>query len=159
AAKKRLADRDQMLRDFKMQNLGELPEQQSGNLAIMTSLQTQLQNTMASMSRAQEQRAYLESLLSGYQVLAARNTPVLPGTTTDLSPTASPIDIAQNNLIKLQAERAKLTAHYTPTHPDVIAIEHEITWAQTALEQLRASLPKTPGSDKPATEPSPSPSP
>jgi polysaccharide chain length determinant protein (PEP-CTERM system associated) len=141
AAKKKLADQEQRLRDFKMQNLGELPEQQSGNLAILTSLQTQLQNTMAAMSRAQEQRAYLESLLSGYQALSVRNAP-LPGT-SDVNPVASPIDIAQSDLAKLQAEKAMLLSRYRPTHPDVIAKEQEIASAETALERLKANASKT----------------
>src|SRR5205085_10355870 len=56
AAKKKLEVQEDRLREFKLQHLGELPEQQQGNLGILTSLQTQLQNTMASMSRAQQQR-------------------------------------------------------------------------------------------------------
>lgn len=138
AAKKRLADQEQRLRDFKMQNLGELPEQQPGNLAIMASLQSQLQNSMATLSRAQEQRAYLESLLSNYAALSARHAP-LPGSSNSEANTAvSPVDLAQSNLIKLQAERAKLLGRFTSTHPDVVAIEHEVAWAETALARLKA---------------------
>ena len=43
--------------------MGELPEQQQGNLGILTGLQGQLQNTMAGMNRAQQQRALLQAQL------------------------------------------------------------------------------------------------
>ncbi|MGA9058308.1 MAG: Wzz/FepE/Etk N-terminal domain-containing protein, partial [Terriglobia bacterium] len=43
AAKAKLADQEQKLKDFKMQYLGSLPEQQQGNLAILASIQSQLQ--------------------------------------------------------------------------------------------------------------------
>ncbi len=36
---------EERLKDFKMQNLGELPEQQQGNLQILSGLQMQLQST------------------------------------------------------------------------------------------------------------------
>ena len=54
--KKRLDEQEQRLRDFKLRYVGELPEQQPGNLGILTGLQGQLQNTMASLNRAQQQR-------------------------------------------------------------------------------------------------------
>jgi polysaccharide chain length determinant protein (PEP-CTERM system associated) len=141
AAQKNLANQEQRLRDFKMQYLGELPEQQSGNLAILTSLQTQLQNTEAAMSRAQEHRAYLESLLSGYKALSARNVP-LAGS-SDVNVTFSPIEAAQNDLAKLQAERATLLSRYRPSHPDVRAKEQEIASATATLDHLQAQTPKT----------------
>ena len=68
ATKNRLSEAEEQVRSFKMQNLGELPEQQQGNLAILSGLQSQLQNTMSSLSRAQEQREYLKSL-SAYRAL------------------------------------------------------------------------------------------
>ena len=45
ATKTKLADAEDQVRAFKMQHLGELPEQQAGNLAIMAGLQSQLQST------------------------------------------------------------------------------------------------------------------
>ena len=63
-AKQTLTEHEQRLRDFKMQYLGELPEQQQGNLGILTGLETQLDNVMSNRNHAQQQRLYLESLLS-----------------------------------------------------------------------------------------------
>lgn len=65
SAKAKLDEAEQRLRDFKIGSLGELPEQQAGNVQVLAGLQAQLQNTMASISRAQQQRSYLQSLAQG----------------------------------------------------------------------------------------------
>src|SRR5258708_760493 len=51
SARAKLTEQEQRLREFKMQYLGELPEQQAGNLGILSSLQSQLQNTSSNLSR------------------------------------------------------------------------------------------------------------
>jgi polysaccharide chain length determinant protein (PEP-CTERM system associated) len=63
SAKVKLTEQEKLLGKYKMGYLGELPEQQQGNLQILSGLQTQLQNTMASVSRAQQQHLYLNSLV------------------------------------------------------------------------------------------------
>ena len=55
---------EEKVRDFKAQYLGELPEQQQGNLAIFNGAQLQLQNLENSLDRSQQQRVYIESLIS-----------------------------------------------------------------------------------------------
>jgi protein tyrosine kinase modulator len=134
-AKKKLEIQEQRVRDFKMQYLGELPEQQQGNLGVLSSLLSQLQSTTASLSRAQEQRVYLESLLNGYQAMASRDVP-LPGGT--VSRTLSPLETAQADLSRLRTEKANLLLRFTPQHPDVIKINRDISAAEATLERLRA---------------------
>lgn len=80
--KGKLTLQEARLKDFKMQHLGELPEQQQSNLAILGTLQAQIQNVVSNRGRAQQQRAYLESLLTNYRNFAARGSPppqVQPG--------------------------------------------------------------------------------
>jgi polysaccharide chain length determinant protein (PEP-CTERM system associated) len=135
----KLNEQEQRLREFKMQHLGELPEQQAGNLAILTGLQTQLQNTMAGLSRAQQQKVYLESLLSGYRSLAARGSslPGVPG-----AHSATPLENAQKELDRLESQRDVLLGRYTPEHPDVVEVEGEIRKQKANIEHLK-SLPAT----------------
>ena len=106
AARIKLAEADEQVRAFKMQHLGELPEQQAGNLAIMTGLQSQLQNTMTGLSRAEEQRQYLESL-SDYR-------------------TQDRAERITNDLNRLKSEKAKLLDTYTPQYPGVIKLNEKI---------------------------------
>lgn len=63
AAKQKLQEQDDKRRAFKMQYLGELPEQQASNFGTLTDLRSQLQITLSNLSRAQQQRAALESSL------------------------------------------------------------------------------------------------
>jgi succinoglycan biosynthesis transport protein ExoP len=127
AARVRLADAEEQVRSFKMQHLGELPEQQAGNLAILAGLQSQLQNTMSALSRAQEQREYLDSLIE-YRALA--------------------ID---GELTRLKAQRAKLMSQYTPQYPTVVKIEQKIAETEVLLKTIRDVPP--PGDVKKVLEP------
>jgi succinoglycan biosynthesis transport protein ExoP len=113
AAKSKLTEAEEQVRGFKMQHLGELPEQQAGNLAIMAGLQSQLQNTMSSLSRAGEQREYLESL-SEYRSLTVAN-----------------------DLARLKSERAKLLDHYTPQYPAVVKLNEKIAETEASINTLR----------------------
>jgi succinoglycan biosynthesis transport protein ExoP len=115
ATKNRLSEAEEQVRSFKMQNLGELPEQQPGNLAILSGLQSQLQNTVSSLSRAQEQREYLKSL-STYRALTI-----------------------EGDLARLRAERATLLGRYTPQYPAVVKISEKIAQTEALLMTLRDS--------------------
>jgi succinoglycan biosynthesis transport protein ExoP len=76
SAKTKLDEQERHLRDFKMGSLGELPEQEQGNLQVLIGLQTQLQSTMTGLDRAQQQRLYLESLVRSdlARLVSERNT-------------------------------------------------------------------------------------
>lgn len=133
-----LAKKEQRLRDFKMANLGELPEQQQGNLQILDGLQMQLQNTNSALARANEQHAYLESLLGQYRNLTVA-TGASPGAV------ASPIQIAQAQLTHLRNERATLLGSYSPEYPDVKKIDNEITENEALLARLEKSASASQG--------------
>ena len=140
---KMLEVQEERLRDFKLQHIGELPEQQPGNLGILTGLQTQLSNTMASLERAQQNRALMQAQLeatprrrAGLDPVAA--TPV-PGSTNK---EITPLEAAQNDLALLQDTRATLLRKgYTPQHPDVLRNQREIARAEDTVKRLRATAP------------------
>jgi polysaccharide chain length determinant protein (PEP-CTERM system associated) len=125
--KSKLAAAEAQVRSFKMQNLGELPEQQQGNLAILSGLQSQLQSAMTSLSRAQEQREYLKSL-AGYRALTI-----------------------EGDLARLRSERAALLTTYTPEYSAVVKINEKIAQTETLLRTLRES--PSPGTAKAQAEP------
>ena len=122
-----LKQQESRVRDFKMRNLGELPEQQQGNLAILAGLHVQLQNTMAALGRAREQQAYLQSLLSQYQNLAAA------GVQASGTVTAGPTETIKAELTRLRDEKADLLARYTAKYPDVVKIDEEIKETEALL--------------------------
>ena len=141
-----LDKKEQRLRDFKMANLGELPEQQQGNLQILDGLQMQLQNTNAALSRANEQHAYLESLLGQYRNLTVA-TGVAPGTLN-----ASPVETVQAELTHLRTERATLLGSYSPEYPDVKKIDSEIVENEALLARLEKSTSASRGAGASSSE-------
>jgi polysaccharide chain length determinant protein (PEP-CTERM system associated) len=147
--KEKLADQEARLKDFKMQHLGELPEQQGSNLAILGTLQSQLQNVASSLGRAQQQKVYLESLLNGYRSFSARGMPV-PTSAVGSRPT-SPLEEARAELTRLQSKKATLLDSYTPDHPDVIKAETEIKRQQSLVESLKPKDSAKAGDASPAS--------
>jgi polysaccharide chain length determinant protein (PEP-CTERM system associated) len=153
---KELQAQEQRLAQFKLQHVGELPEQQQGNLGILTGLQGQLQNTMASLNRAQQQRTLLQAQLEATP--RRRNgadiaIPVfIPGSSTPVPTT--PLQAAQNELARLQSVRANLLGKGdTSQHPDVLRNQREIAKAEAAVRTLMGTSPRPP--EVPATPASP----
>ncbi|MGH9400507.1 MAG: Wzz/FepE/Etk N-terminal domain-containing protein [Terriglobia bacterium] len=136
SAEQDLKGQEQRLRDFRTANLGELPEQEQGNLEILSGLHTQLQSTMAELSRAQEQRVYLSSLLDQY-----RNLDSTGGTAPGVELSNNPLAAAQVELDHLESQRASLLARFTTEYPDVVQIDHKIAQQKILLARLKP--PKT----------------
>jgi protein tyrosine kinase modulator len=135
-----LERQEQLLRDFKLRHVGELPEQQPGNLGILTGLQGQLQNAAANLNRAQQQRVYLQSLIES----SKRQVPVSPLVAVPGSPVvtrmANPLETAQAELARLDALKATYVGKgWTAQHPDMIKVQREIASAEGAIRLLKAA--------------------
>jgi len=140
AARTSLEEQEKRLRDFKMEHLGELPQDQPGNLQILSGLQMQMQNTQAGLGRARQQQVYLESLLAQYRSLGPKNG-------ADPSSTGiNRIATVEKQLADLRVKRAELVAQYTPEHPDVVSIDRQITQTQDLLDLLKKNQ-KAPAAD------------
>jgi polysaccharide chain length determinant protein (PEP-CTERM system associated) len=146
AAAADLKKQEARVREFKVQYLGELPEQQEGNLAVLSSLHTELQNTTATLARAREQQVYLQSLLAQYESMTP-NEVVSPGSTG-----VNPQDTIRAELTRLRNERSDLLARYTPEYPDVVKINEQIKETE-ALLAASASAPKATKDDGDTSKP------
>ncbi len=142
---KELEAQEDRLRDFKLSHVGELPEQQPGNLGILTGLQGQLQNTSSSLNRAQQQRALLQAQLEATprrRSSTENGIPIfIPG---NPNPTQilTPLELAQSDLARLEATRSTLLSKgYTSQHPDVVRNQREVAQAEDTLKRLRAAAP------------------
>jgi len=137
-ARRNLGQQEQRLREFKSKYLGELPEQMQGNLQIASGLQARLQVATEALDEANQQKLYLESLLTQYRSLrshleSAGGEAVGPMTLDE-------------QLDKLKTELADLSVRYTPTHPDVLRVKEEIASTEKLKRQLEAeSKSRKPG--------------
>lgn len=128
-ARAELEKQETTLRDFKWRYLGELPEQVQGNLQILSGLQIQLQNANTNLARAQQQRTYLESMLSVYAPKAADSTG-LPVSNSDKT------EKLRADLARLYSERDDLLSRFSPLYPDVVSVNQQIASEEAQLHHL-----------------------
>jgi protein tyrosine kinase modulator len=107
--RKKAAELEQSIRAFKMQHVGELPDERLANQTRLDEARRQLQNTVANVDRARGQRVIWESMLRG-----SLNTA----------------------LTRLKSERKLLLARFTPQHPDVVRKDEEIAQLEALLAQV-----------------------
>jgi len=141
SARTSLEEQEKQIRDFKMQHLGEMPSDQPSNLQILSGLQSQMQNTEATLGRARQQQVYLESLLAQYRSLVPKSSGE-PNATS-----ANRIAMVEKQLTDLRTKRAALVAQYTPEHPDVVSIDRQISQTQALLDLLRKNQKTAAASD------------
>jgi polysaccharide chain length determinant protein (PEP-CTERM system associated) len=113
-AKAGLDEQDAKLAAFKTQHSGSLPDDQQANLNLLTVLTAQLDAANQALVRAQQDKAFEESLLE-QQVAASQ------ATQNGQSP-----DTLQQQLAALQSQLATLQAKYLDDYPDVIKAKADI---------------------------------
>ena len=115
-AKRALDDQDAKLAAFQQKYMGRLPGEETPNMNMLTSLNTQLDAATQSINRMEQDKTYMEALLLQQQSMNAQVTEH-----GGSSPSA-----LQAQLQQLQAEEADLTRRYTDDYPDVIAVRRKI---------------------------------
>jgi len=134
-AKRKLDEQDAQLAQFKRLHLGSLPEQEQTNLSLLSGMNSQLEANIQALSRAQQEKALNESLLSQQEA------------TWKMSQTGQSPETAEQQLIALQEQLSGLLARYTPEHPDVVKLKNQIE----ELKKRMAEVPKTSGQESGST--------
>jgi polysaccharide chain length determinant protein (PEP-CTERM system associated) len=132
-AKAKLDEQDGKLAQFKRQYLGSLPEEEQTNLNLLTGMNAQLEANVQALSRAQQDKAFNESLLSQQEANSMM-----------ISQTGQNPETAEKQLDSLQDQLASLRARYTPEHPDVVKLENQIE----ELKKRMGAAPKTTGEER-----------
>jgi protein tyrosine kinase modulator len=132
-AKRNLDDLDSRLANFKKQFLGQLPGDEDNNLKILMGMNSQLDANTQTLNRAQQDKAYTESLLS--QQLAAWKS----------SQTSTNPQTLQQQLATLQSQLITLQAHYTDDYPDVVKTKRDIAEVQKKLDEINAAAANSSG--------------
>lgn len=130
-ARQKLASQEQRVREYKDRHPGELPAQMTGNVQILSGLQSQMMAEMGALDRAKQQNTYLESLLTQYR--SARATSETQGK----APIGG-LSTVDADLQRLRAQLADLSAHYTDRHPDVRKVKEEIAKTEAIRQQMLA---------------------
>lgn len=115
-AKAALDEQDAKLAKLKKQYMGSLPEESQSNLSLLMTMNSQLEATTQTLSRAQQDKVVNESILN--QQLSTWHS-------IQTSPGASPESLDQQ-LGVLQDQLTSLESRYTEEHPDVIKTKNQI---------------------------------
>jgi uncharacterized protein involved in exopolysaccharide biosynthesis len=143
-AKGNLNELDSKLAAFKRQYMGQLPGDEDSNLKILSGMNSQLDATTQTLSRAQQDKTYSESLLA--QQLAAWRS----------SQSASNPQTLQQQLALAQTQLITLQGRYTDDFPDVVKTKKQIADLQKQLDQINsapASASTNSGNQANASEP------
>jgi len=125
-AKRNLDEQDARLAEFQRKYVGKLPGEESPNLNMLTSLNTQLEAATQQLARMQQDKTYAESML------AQQTHDVAPGDAPGYVPSPQQIELAQ-----LQSQETELSTRYTADYPDLIAVRRK-------LSELRTKMAATP---------------
>ncbi|MGA2960238.1 MAG: XrtA system polysaccharide chain length determinant [Candidatus Korobacteraceae bacterium] len=132
-ARTSLSEQEVKVKQFKSHYLGELPSQMDGNVHILSGLQERYHNLAQAMNRAQEQRLYMESLLTQYRA-------VRTGGETG----ANSLPSIDHELSKMKADLAEAQTRYTSKHPDVIRLKGLIAKTEKLKSDIEADEAKAP---------------
>ena len=125
---------------FKMKHLGEMPEQQTANIQILGHLQSQLQLEGESLARANQQKTYLQSMMTQVAPVLDLDSggdekgPAVGEPKAKAAPTAPKSTVSSD-----KAKLAELLTKYKETYPDVIRLKKKIQ-ADEAKQALTAPL-------------------
>src|SRR5581483_10148570 len=129
-ARKNLEQQELRLREFKSRYLGQLPEQTASNMQILAGLQNRLQSANDALNQGEQQRLYLQSMLTQYQTL--RRSPAAADKAGDGN--AVSYNSSGQKLQQLKSQLADLKTKYTAQHPDVIRLENEIAETEKQVD-------------------------
>lgn len=129
-ARQTLQAQEKKVKEFKGRYMGSLPEQQQANLQVLGQYQTMLQTNSDAISRTEQQKTYLESLLETF----GSKQPVVP----------------KANFPELEMRRNELLAaeqKYLPTHPDVIRLRAQVKALEAQAKAQTATDKTSPGGE------------
>jgi len=155
-ARKTLEKQEANLSRFKLERMGELPEQEAALIGTLSRLHTELQGNQEAINRAEQNKMMLENTLrlaetaesSVRRAVDQASIPVRPTTSSlRLDPTpavgaAAPVAVPRSQTLQAQLEALRL--RYQEEHPEIRRLKGELEAAlkQEALEA--AAQPKTP---------------
>jgi polysaccharide chain length determinant protein (PEP-CTERM system associated) len=130
AIRKRLEDQEEILKKYREQHMGELPEQLSSNLSVLEGLYQQLSRKEEGLRNSRLSLAALEKEISALREAAAQGV--------------GRVSEENMSIEQLQAALALLRDSYTDQHPDVLRLKARI--ARREKEQPADSTAQSGGS-------------
>jgi polysaccharide chain length determinant protein (PEP-CTERM system associated) len=153
-AKKKLDATEQKLSEFRMKNMGRLPDEVQGNMQELNALQVSMNNADAAISRIMQEKLLLENSLriAKEQLESAKeNNPEHQVATMQRS---QQLEQAERDVAQLEENLTILRQRYKDTHPDVQRVMGLLAAAKTQRDNLIRDQvqKKTPDAKAPVAE-------
>lgn len=139
-AKAKLDAEDGKLAQFKQKYAGSLPDDEQTNLGLLAGMNTQLEGLTQALGRAQQEKAFDETLLTQQEA------------SWQASQKGQNPETDEQEVANLQDQLAALRAKYTEEHPDVIKLKVRIADLKKKMATPQAEEKKEKAAS-PATEP------
>ncbi len=145
--RKKLEEIEKQRAEFRQQYMGQLPEQVTSNLAIISSTQNRAQSLTDANGADLIRKASIERQIAELTLPPAATT--TSGATIDYSAGAMATSSATaTQLAEAQDALAQLRLRLREDHPDVKRLQHTIEDLQVKLDQESAQRPISPGAPK-----------
>jgi polysaccharide chain length determinant protein (PEP-CTERM system associated) len=138
--RKTLEAQEAKLRDFKLKHIGEMPEQQTATLQIYGQIQSQLQLESEALSRAEQQKNYIQSMLA-----SDSNAPVVDLDDQDPRPVNKAPETQVSKPSQIATARSRLAAlqgRYGDEHPEIRRLKRQIQDEDDRLANERQNIDK-----------------
>ena len=129
ASESRLNGLEERLRDMKEAFMGRLPEQTNSNLAMVATMQRQLESATTNSRSEQDRLSIIERQIESMQQGAEEAMAATRGT---------PTENAQSRVLSLRRELANAQLSFTDKHPEIIRLKDEIATAEKAAAAEKA---------------------
>jgi succinoglycan biosynthesis transport protein ExoP len=128
-ARQDLEDKESKLAALRAKYASELPEAQNAHLQALATLQLEVRGEMDAISRDQQQKVYLQSLMADSPQVVDLDTSTAGSAPTGL----------EDQLSRLETQREQLRSRYGPQFPDVLKLQHEIDDLQQKINSAKKS--------------------
>ncbi len=149
-AKEMLDRKEAILRDYKLENYNEMPDQQATNTSRLIALQQMYQDQQESIQDLERTRVLVQDQIASRRSILAENESLRIVLAQGNRPEPTQVvESDQDRLQRLSAELQQLKQKYTDKHPAVKQLNRRITQLEQSLAQKGASDSSGDGSEEP----------
>ena len=136
--KARLEAQEERVKQYKLRNMGELPQQLQANLQILSRLQDQLKMNSDATRNAQDRKVYLEAQIGTLEAqlntIAAQMSAAAGGSNSTEASAMSTTTLA-TELSAKKSQLAALSTKYTERYPEIRRLKYEVAQLEKRLAE------------------------
>ena len=140
STKARLEVMEKKVKNYKIQNMGELPQQMDANLRMLAGLQDRLRTNETSTRNLEERKVFLEAQMA----LIEKS---MPASTAGNGRSVESVQSLENELALKREQLAVLRGKYTEAFPEVVRTKREVADLEDRIARVRRSAAASAGQD------------